>query len=87
MSILLALGCAQASTTLPINGEIFKANDARIQYIGRVSVSPTGIARFNYPGVTIKARFQGDIVENGMPAKDGLLHGKHRRGGSLQGIV
>ena len=34
-----------------------------------------------------KGSLPGDIVENGMPAKDGLLHGKHRRGGSLQGIV
>ena len=73
MSILLALGCAQASTTLPINGEIFKANDARIQYIGRVSVSPTGIARFNYPGVTIKARFQGTSLKMVCRPKTGFF--------------
>lgn len=73
MSILLALGCAQASTTLPINGEIFKANDARIQYIGRVSVSPTGIARFNYPGVTIQARFQGTSLKMVCRPKTGFF--------------
>lgn len=63
MSLLLGLGCAYASSTLPLSGEVIKATDPRIQYIGRVSVSPKGVARFNYPGVTINARFQGTSLK------------------------
>lgn len=73
VAFLLALGCAHASTTLPLNGETFRANDSRIQYIGRVSVSPTGIARFNYPGVTIQARFQGTSLRMVCRPKTGFF--------------
>ncbi len=37
------------------------ASDARLQYTGRVYSSATGVV-FSHPGVTVRARFQGDVV-------------------------
>ena len=58
------------STTLPLEGTVVKANDARIQYVGRVTfVNPnkkdgpqTDVAYFNYPGTTIQTRFTGSSL-------------------------
>lgn len=57
---LLSLGSmtAKNSTTLPIQGEVVKANNPMIQYIGRVSFAQPEVASFNFPGTTIQTRFQ-----------------------------
>ena len=62
---LLSLGTmtAKNSTTLPIQGEVVKASDPMIQYIGRVSFAQPEVASFNYPGTTIQARFQGSSLK------------------------
>ena len=62
-AIMLALFMmkVQASTTLPIAGNVVKASHPLIQYIGRVSLSD--IARFNYPGTTIQACFEGTSLK------------------------
>ena len=62
-AIMLALFMmkVQASTTLPIAGNVVKASHPLIQYIGRVSLSD--IARFNYPGTTIQTCFEGTSLK------------------------
>ncbi len=62
-SLFLSTIMAIASTTLPLSGEVVKADDPHIQYIGRVSLSQPGVARFNYPGTSIVARFQGTSLK------------------------
>ncbi len=52
-----------ASTTLPLSGEVVKADDPHIQYIGRVSLAKPHVARFNYPGTTIVANFEGTSLK------------------------
>ena len=48
-----------ASTTLPIKGNVVKASDERIQYIGRISFADKDAPTFTYPGTQIIAAFQG----------------------------
>lgn len=48
-----------ASHTLPVEGTVVSASDPAIQYVGRVSFSKKGVARFNFPGTAIMARFEG----------------------------
>ncbi len=51
------------STTLPIAGEVVKAGNPLIQYVGRVSFAKHDVASFNYPGTTILARFTGSSLK------------------------
>lgn len=52
---------ANSQPTLPIAGNVVKASHPLIQYIGRVSLND--IARFNYPGTTIQASFEGTSLK------------------------
>lgn len=52
---------ANSQPTLPIEGNVVKASHPLIQYIGRVSLND--IARFNYPGTTIQASFEGTSLK------------------------
>lgn len=52
---------ANSQPTLPIEGNVVKASHPLIQYIGRVSHSD--IARFNYPGTTMQASFEGTSLK------------------------
>lgn len=54
---------AKTSTTLPIEGEVVRADNPMIQYVGRVSFAKPEVARFNFPGTTILARFQGTSLK------------------------
>ena len=54
---------AKSSTTLPIAGEVVKASNPLIQYVGRVSFAKHDVASFNFPGTTIQARFQGTSLK------------------------
>lgn len=55
----LAAQKAKPSTTLPIEGTVVRASHPLLQYMGRVSLSQPDVARFNFPGTTIQARFTG----------------------------
>ena len=63
LALTTSVAFGKASTTLPISGNIVKANDSHIQYMGRVSFSPEGNASFNFPGTTFFARFQGTSLK------------------------
>ena len=55
---------SKKSTTLPIVGEVVKANNPMIQYMGRVTFAGNPEhARFNFPGTTIFARFTGTSLK------------------------
>lgn len=62
-ALIFSACTSMSSTTLPVEGEIVKANDSHIQYIGRVILDPSGVLRFNYPGTEIRARFQGTSLK------------------------
>mgnify|MGYP002515430186 FL=1 len=61
LALALSMMKVQASTTLPIEGNVVRASHPLIQYIGRVSLSD--IARFNFPGTTIQACFEGTSLK------------------------
>lgn len=63
LAMTTAVAFGKASTTLPISGNVVKANDSHIQYMGRVSFTPEGNASFNFPGTTLFARFQGTSLK------------------------
>lgn len=62
---LMGIGsvAAKSSTTLPIVGEVVKATNPLIQYVGRVSFAKNETASFNFPGTSILARFQGSSLK------------------------
>lgn len=62
---LMGIGsvAAKSSTTLPIVGEVVKATNPLIQYVGRVSFAKNETASFNFPGTSIFARFQGSSLK------------------------
>ena len=61
LAFLVQATRATAEPTLPIEGNVVKASHPLIQYIGRVSLSD--IARFNYPGTTVQASFEGTSLK------------------------
>ena len=63
LAMTTAVAFGKASTTLPISGNVVKANDSHIQYMGRVSFTREGNASFNFPGTTLFARFQGTSLK------------------------
>lgn len=58
MTLLMSLS-GYASTTLPLKGKFFPADDQHIQYIGRICFQNPKQPRFTFPGVQINARFTG----------------------------
>lgn len=54
-SVIFLNTCAFAQTTIP-------ANDAKIQYIGRIDFTNPLAPTFAFPGVSIKAKFQGTSI-------------------------
>ena len=57
-------GNAKPSTTLPIEGNVVKASNPMIQYVGRVSFAKNpDVATFNFPGTTIHAAFEGTSLK------------------------
>ena len=54
----------KSSTTLPIEGNVVKASNPMIQYVGRVSFAKNpDVASFNFPGTTIQAAFEGTSLK------------------------
>lgn len=63
-SVPVMAGNAKPSTTLPIEGEVVKASNPMIQYVGRVSFAKSpDVASFNFPGTTIQAAFEGTSLK------------------------
>jgi lysophospholipase L1-like esterase len=65
VSVLQVSAFAQTpktSTTLPLEGDFVKASDSHIQYVGRVCMQKE-VASFNFPGVQIRARFNGTSLK------------------------
>lgn len=52
-----------AGPTIPIHGNIVKANNPGIQYIGRVDFSNPERPAFNFPGTEIRANFEGTSLK------------------------
>lgn len=65
MMALMGVGSltAKNSTTLPIAGEVVKATDPLIQYVGRVSFAKDDVASFNFPGTSILICLDADATE------------------------
>lgn len=64
VSMLALAGNAKPSTTLSIEGEVVKASNPFIQYVGRVSFAKNpDVASFNFPGTTIQAAFEGTSLK------------------------
>ena len=54
----------KSSTTLPIEGNVVKASNPMIQYVGRVSFAKNpDVASFNFPGTTIQTAFEGTSLK------------------------
>ena len=63
-SVPVMAGNAKPSTTLPIEGNVVKASNPMIQYVGRVSFAKSpDVASFNFPGTTIQAAFEGTSLK------------------------
>ena len=54
---------AQASTTLPLKGNVVKPSDRHIRYAGRISFQNPDRPAWNYPGIQIVAAFEGSSAK------------------------
>lgn len=70
---LLATLAANASTTLPVQGTIVPADNANIQYVGRICFQNPKQPRFTFPGVQINARFTGTSLRMMAKPKSGYF--------------
>ena len=63
--LLLCLCVLVGGVALVMNAQDFSyvsANDSRLAYVGRVSISDEGIASWTYPGIQIHAAFEGTSI-------------------------
>ena len=70
---LLTTLVGQASTTLPVQGKLIPADDANIQYVGRICFQNPKQPRFTFPGVQINARFTGTSLRMMAKPKSGYF--------------
>ena len=70
---LLTTLAANASTTLPVQGTIVPADNANIQYVGRICFQNPKQPRFTFPGVQINARFTGTSLRMMAKPKSGYF--------------
>lgn len=70
---LLTTLAANASTTLPVEGTIVPADNANIQYVGRICFQNPKQPRFTFPGVQINARFTGTSLRMMAKPKSGYF--------------
>ena len=59
IAMLTLSSTCRAVNTLPVEGEWVKPSNPLIQYIGRINDSNPDQPTFNWPGIEIRARFQG----------------------------
>lgn len=60
---LILPSVAVASTTLPLSGSVIKPSDPKIQYIGRINFTNPDRPAFNFPGIEIRAAFEGTSLK------------------------
>lgn len=63
----------RAVSTLPVEGEWVKPSNPLIQYIGRINDSNSDQPTFNWPGIEIRARFQGTSLRMVAKPKSGYF--------------
>jgi len=71
--LLTALTGIRAASTLPVEGSLIQVDDTLLQYSGRVSFRHPGKVEFTYPGVQVKARFEGTSVRMVAKPKSGYF--------------
>ncbi len=62
-----------AANTLPIEGQWVKPSDPLIQYVGRINQNDPDRPTFNWPGIEIRARFQGSSLRMVAKPKSGYF--------------
>ena len=75
LTALLALACMsmQAIVTVPIKGTVVSASDPHILYAGRISFTNPERPAFNFPGVQIRAAFEGTSLRMMAKPKSGYF--------------
>lgn len=63
VAAFLLTSSAFAGSTLPIRGNVAKADNPGIQYIGRVDFTNPERPAFNFPGTEIRANFEGTSLK------------------------
>lgn len=63
IAALLTTTAVFAAHTLPVEGSVILPTDPLIQYVGRISWHKPGIASFNFPGIEIRAAFEGTSLK------------------------
>jgi len=61
--VALTTLCAQASTTLPLQGTVIRPTDTNIQYVGRICFDNPERPRFTFPGTQINVCFTGTSIK------------------------
>ena len=70
---VLAVVSTKASTTLPVEGNWMSPADKNIQYVGRVNFNNPKRPTFNFPGVEIRAAFEGTSLKMMARPKSGYF--------------
>ena len=73
IAMLTLSSTCRAVNTLPVEGEWVKPSNPLIQYIGRINDSNPDQPTFNWPGIEIRARFQGTSLRMVARAASSLL--------------
>ena len=75
LTALLALVCMslQAIVTVPIKGTVVSASDPHILYAGRISFTNPERPAFNFPGIQIRAAFEGTSLRMIAKPKSGYF--------------
>lgn len=73
IAMLTFTSACRAYNTLPVEGEWVKPSNPLIQYIGRINDSDHDQPTFNWPGIEIRARFQGTSLRMVAKPKSGYF--------------
>lgn len=73
LSALLTLTTAYAAHTLPLEGSVIRPSNPLIQYVGRISWAKPERPAFNFPGIEIRAAFDGTSLKMVARPKSGYF--------------
>ena len=73
IAMLTFSSACRAVNTLPVEGVWVKPSNPLIQYIGRINDSNPDQPTFNWPGIEIRARFQGTSLRMVAKPKSGYF--------------
>lgn len=73
IAMLTFSSACRAVNTLPVEGAWVKPSNPLIQYIGRINDSNPDQPTFNWPGIEIRARFQGTSLRMVAKPKSGYF--------------